>query len=43
MTFKMRLEVFSLDLYKEFDIDHLAAMAAPALIRFDNTLKMSQR
>jgi dienelactone hydrolase len=36
-------ELFCLDLYKEFDIDHLAAMAAPAVVRFDNTLGTPQR
>lgn len=36
-------ELFCLDLYKEFDIDRLAAMAAPALVRFDNALETPQR
>jgi len=43
VTFQNAPELFCLDLYKEFDIDHLAAMAAPAEVRFDNTLKMPQR
>lgn len=34
-------ELFCLDLYKEFDIDRLAAMAAPAVVRFDNTLELT--
>ena len=36
-------ELFCLDLYKEFDIDRLAAMAAPAVVRFDNTLETPHR
>ena len=36
-------ELFCLDLYKEFDIDGLLAMAAPAVVRFDNTLEMPKR
>ena len=36
-------ELFCLDLYKEFDIDRLAAMAAPAVVSFDNTLETPQR
>lgn len=36
-------ELFCLDLYKEFDIDRLLAMAVPAVVRFDNTLEMPQR
>jgi len=36
-------ELFCLDLYKEFDIDRLLAMAAPAAVRFDNTLGTPQR
>ncbi|PYT70069.1 MAG: hypothetical protein DMG39_16865 [Acidobacteria bacterium] len=43
VTFQNAPELFCLDLYKEFDIAHLAAMAAPAEVRFDNTLKMPQR
>ena len=43
VTFQNAPELFCLDLYKEFDIDHLAAMAVPAEVRFDNTLKMPQR
>lgn len=35
-------ELFCLDLYKEFDIDRLAAMAAPAVVSFDNTLETRQ-
>ena len=35
-------ELFCLDLYKEFDIDRLAAMAAPAVVSFDNTLETPQ-
>lgn len=35
-------ELFCLDLYKEFDIDQLAALAAPAAVRFDNTLETPQ-
>ena len=42
VTFQNAPELFCLDLYKEFDIDHLAAMAAPAKVRFDNTLKTGQ-
>ena len=36
-------ELFCLDLYKEFDIDRLVAMAAPAVVRFDNTLGTPER
>jgi hypothetical protein len=36
-------ELFCLDLYKEFDIDRLAPMAAPAVVSFDDTLKTPQR
>jgi dienelactone hydrolase len=36
-------ELFCLDLYKEFDIDRLAQMAAPAVVSFDDTLKTPQR
>lgn len=35
-------ELFCLDLYKEFDIDRLRAMAAPAVVSFDNTLETPQ-
>ena len=35
-------ELFCLDLYKEFDVDRLRAMAAPAAVRFDNTLETPQ-
>ena len=35
-------ELFCLDLYKEFDIDRLAAMAAPAVVSFDKTLETPQ-
>lgn len=35
-------ELFCLDLYKEFDIDRLRAMAAPAAVSFDNTLETPQ-
>jgi hypothetical protein len=35
-------ELFCLDLYKEFDIDRLRAMAAPAVVSFDNTLETRQ-
>ena len=43
VTFQSAPELFCLDLYKEFDIDRLAAMAAPAAVRFDNTLETPQR
>ncbi|PYU01250.1 MAG: hypothetical protein DMG38_04335 [Acidobacteria bacterium] len=43
VTFQNAPELFCLDLYKEFDIDHLSAMAVPAEVRFDNTLKAPQR
>ncbi len=42
VTFQNAPELFCLDLYKEFDVDHLAAMAAPAEVRFDNMLKTPQ-
>ena len=42
VTFQNAPELFCLDLYKEFDIDRLAAMAAPAEITFDNMLKTPQ-
>lgn len=35
-------ELFCLDLYKEFDIDRLRAMAAPAVVSFENTLETPQ-
>jgi dienelactone hydrolase len=40
VTFLQAPELFCLDLYKEFDIDRLAAMAAPAEVKFENTLKL---
>ena len=42
VTFQNAPELFCLDLYKEFDMDRLAAMAAPAEVRFDNMLKTPQ-
>jgi dienelactone hydrolase len=43
VSFQNAPELFCLDLYKEFDIDRLAAMAAPAVVRFDNMLETPQR
>lgn len=43
VTFQNAPELFCLDLYKEFDIDHLSEMAAPAEVRFDNTLRAPHR
>ena len=42
VTFQNAPELFCLDLYKEFDMDRLAAMAAPAKVGFDNMLKTPQ-
>jgi hypothetical protein len=42
VTFQNAPELFCLDLYKEFDMDRLAAMAAPGEVRFDNMLKTAQ-
>jgi hypothetical protein len=39
VTFQNAPELFCLDLHKEFDMDRLAAMAAPGEVRFDNMLK----
>jgi dienelactone hydrolase len=36
-------ELFCLGLYKEFDIDRLAAMAAPAAVSFENTLEKRRK
>jgi dienelactone hydrolase len=43
VTFLQAPELFCLDLYKEFDIDRLATMAAPAEVKFHNSLKLPQR
>ena len=43
VKFQNAPELFCLDLYKEFDIDRLAAIAAPAVIGFENTLATPQR
>ena len=43
VRFQSAPELFCLDLYKEFDVDRLAAMAAPAVVRFENTLETPQR
>ena len=43
VRFQSAPELFCLDLYKEFDVDRLAAMAAPAVVRFDNPLETPQR
>ena len=43
VTFPQAPELFCLDLYKEFDIDRLAAIAAPAEVSFENSLKAPQR
>jgi hypothetical protein len=43
VSFLQAPELFCLDLYKEFDIDRLAALAAPAELRFENSLKVPQR
>ena len=43
VTFQKAPELFCLDLYREFDIDRLAAMAVPAAVTFDHTLETPQR
>src|SRR5438034_1496196 len=43
ISFQNAPELFCLDLYKEFDMDRLAAMAAPAKVGFDNMLKTPQQ
>jgi dienelactone hydrolase len=42
VTFQQAPELFCLDLYKEFDIDRLAAAAAPAELKFEGLLKPPQ-
>lgn len=39
VTFQQAPELFCLDLHKEFDIDRLAAIAAPVEVKFESTLK----
>ena len=43
MEFSAAPELFCLDLYKEFDIDRLAAMAAPTAVRSEPASKISPR
>jgi len=43
VTFQNAPELFCLDLYEEFDIDRLAAIAAPREIKFENAPKPPQR
>jgi dienelactone hydrolase len=42
VTFLQAPELFCLDLYKEFDIDSLEALAAPAKVRVTNYLEIPQ-
>jgi hypothetical protein len=42
VTFDQAPELFCLDLYKDFDIDRLAVIAAPAQVRVESLVKAPQ-
>ena len=43
VTFDEAPELFCLDLYKEFDLDRLAAIAAPAHVKLESLVKKDER
>lgn len=43
VTFEEAPELFCLDLYKEFDLDRLAAIAAPAQVKLESRIKKDTR
>ncbi len=43
VTFDEAPELFCLDLYKEFDLDRLAGMAAPAQVKLESLVKKDER
>jgi hypothetical protein len=43
VEFHQAPELFCFDLYKQFDLDRLAALAAPASVRNEQMLKTASR
>ncbi len=43
VTFDEAPELFCLDLYKEFDLDRLAAIAAPTQVKLESSVKKDER
>ena len=43
VTFENAPDLFCLDLYKEFDLDRLAAMAAPAKVTVERYVKIPKK